>query len=89
MRKKYSLLGMKDCRVDSNVVAVGSADKAAEGKNYCRSIRLHKQSFEALVHFRIIKILENLILDNTFTALIGKFRIDASPALVESVITHP
>ena len=50
---------MKDWWVDSNVVvAVGSADKAAEGKHYFHSIRLHKQSFEALVHFRIMKILE-------------------------------
>ena len=39
---------MKDWWVDSNVVAVGSADKAAEGKHYSRSTWLHKQSFEAL-----------------------------------------
>ena len=76
--------------MDSNVVvAVGSADKAAEGKHYFRSTRLHKQSFEALVHFRIMKILENLTLDDTFTALIGKLRVDPSSALAESVIAHP
>ena len=89
LHKKYGLLGMKDWWVDSNVVAVGSADKAAEGKHYCRSTCLHKQSFEALVRFRIMKILENLTHDDTFTALIGKLRIDPSPALGESVITHP
>ena len=75
--------------VGSNVVAVGSADKAAEGKHYCRSTRLHKQSFEALVCFRIIKISENLALDYTSTALIGKLRVDPSPALPESVMAHP
>ena len=37
LHKKYGLLGMKDWWVDSNVVAVGCADKAAEGKHYCRS----------------------------------------------------
>ena len=33
-----------------------------------------------------MKILENLNLDHTFTALLGKRRIDPSPALVVSVI---
>ena len=89
LHKKFGLLGMKDWWVGSNVVAVGSAEKAAEGKHYCRSTRLHKQSFEALVCFRIIKISENLTLDDTSTALIGKLRVDPSPALAESVITHP
>ena len=40
---------MKDWWVDSSVVAVGSVDKAAEGKHYCRSTRVHKQSFKALL----------------------------------------
>ena len=75
--------------MDSNVVAVGSADKAAEGKYYCSSTRLHKQSFEALVCFRIMKILENLSLGDIFTALIGKLRVDSSPVLAESAIVHP
>ena len=35
-----------------------------------------------------MKILENLTLDDTFILLIGKLRIDPSPALVESVIAH-
>ena len=49
LHKKYGLLGMKDWWVDSSVVAVGSVDKAADGKHYCRSTRVQKQSFEALV----------------------------------------
>ena len=89
LHKKYGLLGMKDWWLDSNVADVGCADKAAEGEHYCRSTQIHKQSFEALVHFRIMKILENLILDDTFTALIGKLRVDPSPALAESVIAYP
>ena len=75
--------------MDSNIVAVGSADKAAEGKHYYRSTRLQKQSFEALIRFRIVKILENLTLDNTFTALIDKLRVDPSSTLAESVMAHP
>ena len=37
LHKKNVLLGMKDWWVDINVVAVSSADKAAEGKRYSRS----------------------------------------------------
>ena len=36
-----------------------------------------------------MKISENLILDDTFTAPIGKFRVDRSPAPAESVIAYP
>ena len=87
--KKYGLLGLKDWYVDNNIVAVGSADKSAEGKHHCRSTRFHKQSFEALFRFRIMKISENLTLDDTFTALIGRLRIGPFQALVGYVIAHP
>ena len=87
--KKFGLLGMKNWWVDTNVVAVGSVDKAAEGKHYCHSTRLYKPYFEAFVRFRIMEILKNLTLDDTLTALIGKLRVDPSPTLVESVIVHP
>ena len=36
-----------------------------------------------------MKMLENLTLDDTFTALIGKLRVDPSPSLAESVIAYP
>ena len=58
------------------------------------TLRLKKVSWVALFHttlvrFRITNILENFTLDDTFTALIGKLRVDPSPALAESVIAHP
>ena len=51
LRKKYGVLGLKEWWIDSEAVQPGSADKADEGRHYFRSIRLHKQSFEALVRF--------------------------------------
>ena len=36
-----------------------------------------------------MKILENLTLDDNFTARISKLRVDPSPGLPESVIVHP
>ena len=70
---------MKDWWVCSNVVAVESADRAAQGKHYCDSPQLYKLYFEALLRFRIMEFLKNLTLDDTFTALIGKLRVDSSP----------
>ena len=79
---------MKDWWVCSNVVAVESADRAAQGKHYCDSPQLYKLYFEALLRFRIMEFLKSLTLDDTFTALIGKLRVDSSPTLVESVRAH-
>ena len=50
--KKYGLLGLRGCWVKSNILADGSVDKAFEGQLYSRGTRLHKQTFEALFHFK-------------------------------------
>ena len=76
LHKNYGLLEIKDWWVEINGVAVDSAEKEAEGKDYCRSVRLHKQPFEALVRFKTMSILENLTLHDIFTALNGKVRVD-------------
>ena len=53
LHKKYGLLGKKEWWIGADAIAYGSADQCAEGRHYSRSIRLHKQSFEALLRFRI------------------------------------
>ena len=78
---------MKDWWVVYDVVAASSAEKEAESKHGCRSTRLHKWSFEALVLFIIIKILETLTLDDAFTSLIGKFSGGSSPARVSNSLS--
>ena len=60
LHKSYVLLGMKDWLMDSHVVAVNSANKAAERKHSCRATWLCEQYFEALACFRIMKNLEIL-----------------------------
>ena len=56
IHKRFGALGMRDWWIDSNAIAEGSVDKAAEGKHYSRAIRLHKQSFEALLRYRFEKL---------------------------------
>ena len=58
LHKKYGVLGLKEWWIDSEAIQPGSADKADEGKHYFRSVRLHKQSFEAIVRYRIEKEIE-------------------------------
>ena len=57
--KRYSLIGLKDWWVKSKVIAEGSVDKALEGRHYSRGIRIHKQSIEAILRFKIRMIEEN------------------------------
>ena len=53
--KKYGALGFRDWWVDAGAIAEGSSVQAVEGRYYFRAIRLHKQSFEALLRLRIKK----------------------------------
>ena len=55
LHKKYRTLGMREWWVDSGAIVEDSSIKAADGRHYFRSMRYHKQSFEALLRYRIIK----------------------------------
>ena len=52
--KKYGCLGFQDWWVHSGVIADGSVSQAIEGRHYARSVRLHKQSFCALLRWKIL-----------------------------------
>ena len=54
--KKYGVLGLREWWVDSGAIVEGSSIKAAEGSHYFRSI--NKQSFEALLRYRITKYID-------------------------------
>ena len=66
LHKNYGLSAMKDWWVDSSVVAL-QIKQPLQGKHYCCLTWIHKQSFDTRIGFRIMKILENLTLDDTFT----------------------
>ena len=51
--KRYACRELKDWFTDAGVIASGSVDQALEGRHYFRSMRLHKECFDALVQFRI------------------------------------
>ena len=45
---RYGDAGLREIAVQSEVIAEGSVDKALEGKNYNRAVRMHKVMYEAL-----------------------------------------
>ena len=57
-------MGYKAWWIDAGVIASGSADKAAEGKHYYRSMQLHKETFNALIQFRAESLASNVTMIN-------------------------
>ena len=52
LNKQFRALGFRHWWCQANVIAEGSVDQAAEGRHYSRSMRLHKQSLEALLRLK-------------------------------------
>ena len=51
--KRYNCLGLQDWLADLRTIAIGSASQPFEGRHYYRSMRLHKERFDALVQRRV------------------------------------
>ena len=84
--KKYACLGLKEWWVEANVIAEGSADRAAEGKNYHRGMRLHKQGMEALLRYRILRILSSSSFSLEFKQKSIKLRLVPTKSNFESLL---
>ena len=52
----HDLIGYGDWYWDSGIIAEGSASQAIEGRHYYRSMRIHKEGFDALSQYRIEEI---------------------------------
>ncbi len=87
--KKFTCLGLRDWWVDAGIIAEGSVEKAMDGHHYHRSVRLHKQSFEALLHFRIKQLTNVDVLDNDLKHSLAKLRVDQSPTKLALVLAQP
>lgn len=57
--KMHSCMGYKDLWIDAGVIAAGSADKAEEAGHHYRNMRMHKESFSALVQHRVEALTSN------------------------------
>ena len=51
--KRHAVVGYGDWYWDAEVIAEGSAPAAIEGRHYYRSMRVHKEGFDALTQHHI------------------------------------
>lgn len=89
MYKKYGALGLRDWWVDAGAIAEGSSAQAIEGRHYFRAIRLHKQSFEALLRLQIRNIGDVSMYSEEFRFSLGKLRCAPSASQLETFMSNP
>lgn len=58
--KRFKMSGLEDILIEANVVAPGSMNGVLSGHMYNRSIRAHKQLFEALSRLQLAEFFESL-----------------------------
>ena len=73
----------------ARATAEGSAAQAFECHHYARSVRLHKQSFEALEKHRMKSESAGTKLDQNMRKVINKFRSNPCPKNLESHMSLP
>lgn len=71
--KRHSCRGYNQWCVDSGIIASGSADQAFEGRHYYRSMRVHKECFDALVQFKVEEIISRLYQNRTGIAVFASY----------------
>ena len=54
--KRHHTKGIKEWCVDANTIAKGTSDSAFEGLHYFRSMKIHKELFDALIQYRFEEI---------------------------------
>ena len=57
--KRYVCKGFRKWFIDADIIAEGSADMALEERHYYRNMRLLKESFSALVQYRVENFTNN------------------------------
>lgn len=89
MYKKYGALGFREWWVDAGAIAEGSSIQAIEGRHYFRTIRLHKQSFEALLRFRIKNMGDVSLFGADFRHLLGLLRCSPTHLELDRLLSNP
>ena len=77
--KRHGVFGYQEWYSDAGVIAEGSVTNAFQGKHYYRSMRLHKEGFDALSQMRIEKLTDTYInLDPQLRKYLIQLRIEPS-----------
>lgn len=89
MYKKYGALGFRDWWVDAGAIAEGSSVQAVEGRHYFRAIRLHKQSFQALLTYRMKKMGDVSLFGADFRHFLELLRCNPTPQHLDRFMSNP
>eukprot|EP00794_Sanderia_malayensis_P001133 gene1133-489_t len=81
--KQYGALGFREWWCQSNVIAQGSVDQALEGRHYSRSLRLHKQSFEAFIRFKV----SEMVISTNLQEKLKTLQSEVSEVALKNVIS--
>ena len=86
--KRYGILSFKDWFIDAGTIAAGSADKAVNGMHYYRNMRLMKESFDALVQYRVDEITNAYCeTDQELLENLRCLRRDPSPQSLQTILS--
>ena len=85
--KRHGVIGYQEWYSDAGVIAEGSVAHAFQGKHYYRSMRLHKEGFDALSQLRIEKLTDNYTnLDPQLRNNLIQLRLEPSGRLVNEIL---
>ena len=88
--KRHNCRGYRQWCVDAGIIASGSSDQAFEGRHYYRSMRIHKECFDALVQFKVGIVTESHNkTESEFLSSLVAVRKSPSSSTVERVINSP
>ena len=85
--KRHNIIGYKDWFVDAGTIAQGSSSQAFEGRHYFRSIRIHKEAFDALVQ-QVEHITDNFnSVNGTLLSMLERLRISPASDAVHLILS--
>ena len=86
--KRHNIIGYKDWLVDAGTIAQGSSSQAFEGRHYFRSMRIHKEAFDALVQHRVEHITDNFnSVNRTLLSMLKELRISPSSDTIHLILS--
>ena len=85
--KRFLCRGFKEWCIDAKIIASGSADQAWEGRHYYRSMRCHKECFDALTRVKIEEVTKSHADTDPFLlSMLVKLRTDPSSDVVSRIL---
>ena len=85
--KRHSVIGYQEWYSDAGIIAEGSAPQAFEGRHYFRSMRIHKEGFDALAQHRIDNMTSNYEnLDKKLLENLKQLRLSPSSHIIQEIL---